>query len=1118
MSIKTIGILFIDPSVQDYQILRQGIVSGIEAVILDAAQDGVEQIAQVLSQRPKAESIHIVSHGSPGCLYLGNTQLSLSTLEHYSQHLQTWCTSSLLLYGCNVAAGDAGEEFLNKLHQLTKANIAASANLTGNAALGGDWKLEIQRGEVASSVAFKPEVLETYRFVFNTSPAYHQLANGDLIQDWSNSTLITTSNNWNNVPSIRGFRGDNLANSPGIDPQLVLADGSATPINVIANQSSPTGNTNSGIAEFSGFIGLRGSSVASAPHLVLYVDATGQQNVSFNFTLRDNDTSSGRNATQAVAVQYRIGNSGNFINLPAAFVPDASNNATTTSSSEAREARLRVLLPTEVNNQSQVQIRVITTDANGEDEWIGVDDIRVTSTAISANQSPTAKDDTYKVAANTTISTAVATTSLILDSDRGNYIGQSDYYSYTPATGSFGAVRAYPTNPSSNNAVRVFYSDYVASATWWDLEFAAPNNAPLTAGTTYTNVARFPFQTSGQPGLDVGGSGRGYNTLTGEFTIHQIIYGTDSKIISLDASFQEYGDGDPMTESFKGRIKYQATEGNRLPGVLTNDADAEKTTLRATLVSSTTNGTLAFRPDGSFDYTPNSGFQGIDTFTYRASDGITHSASVATVTLKVGNQAPIVNLGTASTPTYVENAAPITIASSNATVADEDSTNFETGTLTVSLSSGGTADDRLAIRNQGTSTGQINILGEQVFFGATQIGSFTGGTGTTPLAVTLNSQATPTATQALISNITFANISDNPTTTPRTISFVLSDGDGGTSTTVTRTINISPVNDAPIVTPNQTFSVNEKAPQGTVVGSVVATDPDSNSFSNWAIASGNLDVDNDGTTAFNINSTTGQITVNDSNDLNFTTHPNFQLQVSVSDGNNTSTPQTLTINLNQVQQTNGTSGNNRMIGGITNDIMSGDGGKDYLYGNAGADTLDGGDGKDYLYGGIGNDILNGGAGKDYLYGDEGNDNLNGGDGKDYLFGEEGNDLLNGGAGKDYLFGGEDDDLLNGGDSKDYLSGGAGDDLLNGGAGRDILYGNSGADTFVLATGDGTDTIADFEDGIDQLQLSGNLTYGALTFSTVSGSTLIRLTATNEVLATLSGLNSSLINQSDFVSV
>jgi hypothetical protein len=107
-----------------------GVVSGTEVVILDPTRDGVERITQVLASRTDVEAVHLVSHGSPGCLYLGSTQLCLETLYDYAPQLQTWFTPStspsLLLYGCNVAAGDAGEEFIEKLHRLTGAEVAAS--------------------------------------------------------------------------------------------------------------------------------------------------------------------------------------------------------------------------------------------------------------------------------------------------------------------------------------------------------------------------------------------------------------------------------------------------------------------------------------------------------------------------------------------------------------------------------------------------------------------------------------------------------------------------------------------------------------------------------------------------------------------------------------------------------------------------------------------------------------------------------------------------------------------------------------------------------------------------------------------------------------------------------
>ena len=136
-------IVFIDASLSDYQTLQAGIIEGVKTVIISPDQDGIEQISQILQQHPHITTIHILSHGAPGCLYLGNSQLNLTNIHNYTQQLQHWQRQNILLYGCNVAAGDAGEEFIHKLHQITNATISASTTKTGNAALGGNWQLEV---------------------------------------------------------------------------------------------------------------------------------------------------------------------------------------------------------------------------------------------------------------------------------------------------------------------------------------------------------------------------------------------------------------------------------------------------------------------------------------------------------------------------------------------------------------------------------------------------------------------------------------------------------------------------------------------------------------------------------------------------------------------------------------------------------------------------------------------------------------------------------------------------------------------------------------------------------------------------------------------------------------
>ncbi|WP_169216585.1 FG-GAP-like repeat-containing protein [Brasilonema sp. UFV-L1] len=171
--VKSQEIVFIDKNLEDYHLLVNGVTPGIEVIVLDGQADGVAQITTALQARPQMSSIHIVAHGTPGCLYLGNSQLSLDTLDQYSAQLQTWfslCSNPQLhLYGCQVAAGDAGAEFLSQLHELTGASIAASQKRVGNAARGGSWQLQQHIGEGEVTSAFTPELMQSYSGVFSVT-------------------------------------------------------------------------------------------------------------------------------------------------------------------------------------------------------------------------------------------------------------------------------------------------------------------------------------------------------------------------------------------------------------------------------------------------------------------------------------------------------------------------------------------------------------------------------------------------------------------------------------------------------------------------------------------------------------------------------------------------------------------------------------------------------------------------------------------------------------------------------------------------------------------------------------------------------------------------------------
>lgn len=193
---------------------------------------------------------------------------------------------------------------------------------------------------------------------------------------WNNINLITTNDDWSGVPGVMGFRGDNLTSSTGVDPQTVLADDTPGVVDVIANQTDP-GLTTGGVAEYelaNPAVALNGSGTADAPYLLIHLNTTGFQDIQVQYNLRDLDDTAD-NAVQQVALHYRVGATGNFTNVAAAFVADA-----TTGGAATQVTPVNVVLPAAADNQPQVQLRIMTTNAPGNDEWVGVDDIHVMGT------------------------------------------------------------------------------------------------------------------------------------------------------------------------------------------------------------------------------------------------------------------------------------------------------------------------------------------------------------------------------------------------------------------------------------------------------------------------------------------------------------------------------------------------------------------------------------------------------------------------------------------------------------------------------------------------------------------------------------------------------------------
>ena len=369
---------------------------------------------------------------------------------------------------------------------------------------------------------------------------------------------------------------------------------------------------------------------------------------------------------------------------------------------------------------------------------------------------------------------------------------------------------------------------------------------------------------------------------------------------------------------------------------------------------------------------------------------------------------------------YTENQAATAIDPA-LTVSDVDSANLSSATVQIT----------------GNYVNGQDVLGFTNQNGIT--GSFNAATGT----LTLTGSSSVANYQTALDSVTYLNTSDNPSGLARTVTIITNDGTAN-SLAATDTINVTPVNDAPVVSG---LAVTE-----TVI-SFVATDPDNATLSlssPFGAAFGNPTINSGATTT--LTPTTQVSAVSGS--------------LQVTDGGATAAVVGLYL---------GTGGNDTATAPLATAPNA-------MYGFGGDDTLTGGTAADSIYGGANNDTIVGGGGADALIGDAGNDMITyetgatiHGDAGSAAVGTDSDTLvLNQAATIDLsqvtdqsigdtstVSGFENVDAsgsstavtLTGSSGANTLKGGAGADTITGGAGADTLTGGGGNDTFNLANGD-----------------------------------------------------------------
>ena len=265
-----------------------------------------------------------------------------------------------------------------------------------------------------------------------------------------------------------------------------------------------------------------------------------------------------------------------------------------------------------------------------------------------------------------------------------------------------------------------------------------------------------------------------------------------------------------------------------------------------------------------------------------------------------------------------------------------------------------------------------------------------------------------------------------------TLTYTVSDGNGGNLTGQTRGYSVGPANDTPMNLGLTSLGLagdvlTFREHTAGVVGFLSATDVDGDTLTfatsdtRFVIVGNELRVADAAAFDFERDMAPGTVTI------------------TASDGSAVGTPLTLTLALTDTLQ------DVVPVATIGNDTLMGGGFDDFLSGGNGADNLQGAAGSDYLAGGAGADLILAATGDDTVWGGADDDTVDGGGGNDFVFGETGGDAIYADAGDDSIYGGEDGDVVFGDVGNDLLSGGAGVDYIIGGDGLDAIFGGAGND-------------------------------------------------------------------------
>jgi large repetitive protein len=823
---RTGEIIFIDTAVVGYQSLVaewQGY--GAQIVLIDSSADGIAQIRDALAGRSGINAIHIVSHGVEGAFFLGTSRVDQAAVRgalaaafgDIGSHLSA--SGDILLYGCDVGAGAAGQGLLDALAAATNADVAASVDDTGHILRGGDWTLENRLGDIGATTLVARDWEGLLAPVALSAPANSLTlrdASGNLVAANTAASAGFTAR-WTNVGTVNGQAVDLIARV------ISTSARPTTGVDTITFNQPTAGNDDFGFTLNT--VSGTGNATAEVRWEIVRTGTTIPLNTDVTFTVADIDGVGGATLTrESVRVStdtlssYQSATTTNvqFINAPGTITASGTQNELASPPTPISAARFN---------------------------WLNTNNFTITYVLNRAGA--TAAGFSHDGDLDFNLGTGGVTVSIPridLDSNDSTTSGSGYRTTFTENGAAVGIVDTDMsiTNPAGNIANATVTLTNAQTGDQLLVNGSTATSGTLAGGISYTITGGNVIQLTGAANaaaytaalqtITFRNTTERPSTVDRNITVGFANSALNSNVATTTIRVIEINDP-PTAVNDPARTTPEDTPITNI-AVLANDTDGDGDTLTVTAATAT-NGTVTINANGTLNYTPNANFNGTDTITYTISDG-RGGTSTATlpITITAVNDAPT-PVGTLPPRTNLDGASGISVATASA-FADVDgpagtTTYSATGLppgLTINSATGeitGTVNRSASQTNGGVYN--VVVTRSDGTLSATQPFTWTI-TNPPPVAVndaglTVNEDTAGTTVNVLtndsdpdgdpisITSATATNgsvtINANGTLTftpnanyngPATITYTISDGQGGTAT-ATVPVTVVAVNDAP---------------------------------------------------------------------------------------------------------------------------------------------------------------------------------------------------------------------------------------------------------------------------------------------------------------------------------